>query len=102
MAFRAVQLTLTADTPTPTLVLGSGSGTTFKNIQGTLQDPLPVSIKNEDGTAVVWWGGSDVDSTNGQSIAPGGTIVMNLYNPSEIPYVWSTGTPIVSVTCGRQ
>ena len=102
MAFSCRQLTLVGSTPTITLVRGSGSGTTFKNIEGSLQDPLPLSIKNEDGSAVVWWGGSDVDSTHGQSIPPGGTVVMNVYNPSEIPYVWSSGTPIVSVVCGRQ
>lgn len=101
MAFSARQITLVANTITPTLVQGT-TGTKFKNIVGTLQDPLPVSIKNEDATAVVYWGGSDVSATAGQSIPAGGTVLMNVYGASEIPYVFSTGTPIVSVVVGRQ
>lgn len=104
MAFRSVQLTLVASTPTPCLVLGtpSESNTVFGNIKGTLQDPVPVIIKNEDAAAIVWWGGPSVSATYGQSIPPGGSVTMNLYGEQEIPYVFSTGTPIVSVTCGRQ
>lgn len=101
MAFSARQITLLGSTAAPVLVKGV-TGSQFKNIIGTLQDTLPVIIKNEDATAIVYWGGSDVDDTHGQSIAPGGEVVMNLYNESEIPYVWSTGTPIVSVVVGRQ
>lgn len=99
MAFKAIQLT--GGAAQAALVLGTGAAQ-FKNIKGTLQDPLPVSIKNEDATAVVWWGGSDVSATKGQSIPAGGTVIMNLYNESEIPYVFSTGTPVISVVCGRQ
>jgi hypothetical protein len=102
MAISSRQKALTASTAQACLVAGTGSGFTFKNIHGTLQDPIPVSIKNEDASAVVYWGGSDVDSTHGQSIPAGGVVVMNLYGESEIPYVWSSGTPTVSVTCGRQ
>lgn len=99
---KAIQLTLVADTATPCLVKGNGSGTTLKNISGTVQDPLPVEIKNEDGASIIWVGGSDVDMTHGQSIGPGASKAMNLYGESEIPYVWSTDTPIVSVLVGRQ
>jgi hypothetical protein len=102
VAFSCRQITLVASTATPCLVAGTGTGTTFVNIVGNLQDPLPVSIKNEDASAVVWWGGSDVSATKGQSIAAGSSVTMNLYGASEIPYVFSTGTPIVSVLCGRQ
>lgn len=104
MAIKARQVTLTANTPQACLVQGTGAGFTFTNIKGTLQDPLPVVIKNEDQNTgiVVWWGGSDVDSTHGQSLQPGESVPMALYNETEIPYVWSTGTPVVSVVCGRQ
>lgn len=102
MAFSGRQVTLTASTPQACLVKGTGSGFTFKNILGTVVDPIPISIKNEDGTAIVYWGGSDVDNTHGQTINPGQVVQMNVYNESEIPYVWSTGTPIVSVVAGRQ
>ena len=98
----ARQLTLVANTATPALVFGDGTGTTFKNINGTLQDPIPVIIKNEDATAIVYVGGPDVSATKGQSIAAGSTFTANLYGSSEIPYVFSVGTPIVSVLLGRQ
>lgn len=105
MALSARQITLVASTPTPCLVLGTGSGSTFKNInKGTVQDPLPVVVKNEDANTgiVVWIGGSDVSATNGMSLQPGESLPMALYNDTEIPYVFSTGTPVVSVLCGRQ
>ena len=103
MALSVRQITLVASTATPLLVLGTGTGTTFKNVGGTVTDPLPVSIKNEDSAATVWIGGSDVTNTKGQSIPPGGTMTMNLYgNPVDLPYAFSTGTPIVSVMAGRQ
>jgi hypothetical protein len=103
MAFSARQITLVANTATPLLVLGTGSGSTFVNINSsTIQDPLPVSIKNEDASAVVYIGGPDVSTTNGQSIAAGATFPMNLYGTSEIPYAYSASTPIVSVLVGRQ
>lgn len=98
MAFKAIQLV--AGAAQPALVLGTGAGQ-FKNIQGSLQDPLPVSIKNEDPTAVMWWGGPDVSATKGQSISPGNTVIMNVYNESEIPWVFGTGGTF-SVVCGRQ
>jgi hypothetical protein len=101
MAFKCIQLTLDAETPTPTIVRGTGDGQ-FVNAFGTVTDPIPVSIKNEDEADVVWWGGPDVTDLIGQSIPPGGIIVMNLYGESEIPYVYSDGTPIVSVLLGRQ
>jgi hypothetical protein len=102
MAFSARRITLVASTATPCLVFGTGAGTTFKNVAGSVQDPLPVIIKNEDASAIVYVGGPDVANTAGQSLAPGASIPMNVYGTSEIPYVWSTGTPVVSVLCGRQ
>lgn len=98
MGFKAIQLT--AGAAQACLVQGSGAGQ-FKNISGTVQDPLPVSIKNEDPAVTMWWGGPDVSATKGQSIAPGATVVMNLYNDSEIPWLFAaSGT--FSVVCGRQ
>src|SRR5215467_6716090 len=103
MGLSARQITLVTSTATALLVVGSGSGTTFKNISGTTQDPLPVSVKNEDASIVVWLGGSDVSATNGQSLNPGQTILMNLYGtPVDIPYAFAVGTPKVSVLVGRQ
>lgn len=103
MAIKVVQLTLTADTATPTLVQGSGDAQ-FKNVSGQANDPLSVVIKNEDDAATVYWGGSNVDATHGQSLAPGASQTFALVGipVSDIPYVYSTGTPIVSVAVGRQ
>jgi hypothetical protein len=101
VAFKCVQLTLVASTATPAIVKGS-SAAQFLNAFGSVTDPIPVSIKNEDASAVVYWGGSNVDATHGQSIPAGGAVIMNLYGDSEVPYVYSTGTPIVSVLLGRQ
>lgn len=102
MALSARQLTLVASTPTKTIVGGDGTGTTFKNVAGTVSDPLPLEIKNEDATAVVWVGGPDVSATKGQSLPAGQTFTANVYGTSDIPFVFSTGTPIVSVLLGRQ
>jgi hypothetical protein len=101
MALSARQITLVTSTATPLLVQGSGAGTTFKNIAGTTVDPLPVSLKNEDASVVIWIGGPDVSATNGQSLNPGQSTVMNVYS-NDLPYAFSTGTPIVSVMVGRQ
>ena len=103
MALSARQITLVASTATPLLVSGTGSGTTFKNASGgTVTDSLPVRIRNEDASATVWIGGSDVSATAGQSLKPGEIMTMNVYGISEIPWAFSTGTPVVSVLCGRQ
>ena len=102
MALKAVQLTLVGSaSAVPVLVKGTGAGQ-FKTIVGSGQDPLPVSIQNEDAAAIVWVGGPDCDATHGQSIQPLSSKVMNLYGESEIPYVFSTGAPIVSILVGRQ
>lgn len=101
MAFSARQITLVASTPTALLVQGTTT-TKFINIQGSLTDPLPVTIKNEDASATVWIGGPDVSATKGQSLQPLGSYTYNLYGSAEIPYAFSTGTPIISVCLGRQ
>lgn len=100
MAFKAIQLV--AGAAQAAIVQGAGAAQ-FVNapVKGTLQDPIPVSIKNEDATATMWWGGPDVSATKGQSIAPGATVVMNVYGASEIPWVFGTGGTF-SVVCGRQ
>lgn len=101
MALVARQITLVASTATALLVAGT-TGTKFNNIQGNVTTPLGVSIKNEDTAATVWIGGSDVSATKGQSLAPGQTLPLALFGSSEIPYAFSTGTPIISVICGQQ
>jgi hypothetical protein len=101
MPLVARQILLVTSTATPLIVKGSGSGTTFKNTDGTLQDPIPVIVKNEDTVITVWIGGSDVDATHGQSLAPGQTLPINMYG-SDVPYAFAVGTPIVSVLVGRQ
>lgn len=102
MALSARQITLAATTATPLIVKGDGTGTTFKNTQGSLQDPIPVEIRNEDGAAIVFIGGPDVSNTKGQQLRAGESKVMNLYGEKEIPYAYSAGTPLVSVLLGRQ
>lgn len=101
MAFKSVHLTLVSTTATAAIVQGSGS-TQFKTTSGTLQDPLPVCITNTDKSVTVYLGGPDVTDSNGTPIPPGGQFPCNLYGTGEIPYLYSTGTPIVAILCGRQ
>ncbi|HXA33384.1 MAG TPA: hypothetical protein VNV87_14090, partial [Acidimicrobiales bacterium] len=69
MAFSCRQITLVGSaTAVPVLVQGT-TGTKFLVIAGNLQDPLPITIKNEDASAVVYVGGPDCSATKGQSIA---------------------------------
>lgn len=99
MAFDTAQITLVASTITPLLVQGTGAST-FLNIDGSLQDPLPVQFMIESGT--VYWGGPNVSATIGFPMIANVPVVVNCYGSSEIPYVFSTGTPVVYVVCGRQ
>lgn len=103
MPLRARQITLVASTATPLLVKGT-TGTKFPNIAGTVSDPIPIQLRNEDAAAIIWIGGPDVDATHGQSLKPGETMPLNVYgfDGLEIPYAFSTGTPIISVLAGRQ
>lgn len=101
MAFSSRVVTVGAASATPLLVLGTGSGTTFKNIQGTLQDPLPVIVTNT-GAATLFIGGSDVTNVNGFPLAQNQSLPMALYNPSEIPYAYSVAGTTVPVLVGRQ
>jgi hypothetical protein len=99
----ARQITLVGSTITPLIVAGAAlTGTTFVNVNGSTQDPLPCRLRNADAAAVVWIGGPDVSATKGTSLKAGETLTMNLYGSSEIPYAFSTGTPIVEVLLGRQ
>lgn len=104
MAFKAYDITLVEETPTPCLVFGNGDGQIVNMpAKGSVGDPIPVMIKNEDGALTVLWGGPDIDNTHGQSIPPGGVVPMNLYGESEIPWVYSpSGTPTITVVVGRQ
>lgn len=102
MAFKSHHITLVASTSTALLVKGNGSGTTFKNVVGHVADPIPVQVRNEDSTLTCYIGGPDVSASNGRSLAPGEIFTANLYGEEEIPYVFSTGTAILSVLCGRQ
>jgi hypothetical protein len=101
MALSARQITLPANTPTNLFVLGNGTGFTFKVTRGTVSDPMPVTVKNEDPSLILWIGGPDVSPTNGQSLAPGQTFTVNMYG-GDMPWGFSTGSPIVSVLAGRQ
>ena len=103
MAFKSVQLTLST-TAQAAIVKGSSAGQFVIGLTNSgLQDPLPVSIKNEDAAIVIYWGGPGVTSTTGQSIAAGSEIIMNLYGQLEVPYlVAASGTPVASVVLGRQ
>jgi hypothetical protein len=99
MAFKAVQITLVANTATPLLVQGT-TGTRFlEPFNGTVSDPIPCQFMVTSGT--VFWGGPDVDATHGFPLVANSPVVSNLYG-TEIPYVFSTGTPVVYVVLGRQ
>lgn len=98
MAFKAVQITLAASTATPLLVEGT-SGTEFANITGTVTDPIPCMFFCTSGT--VFWGGPNLDNTTGVPLPANTPVQLNLYG-GDIPYVWSSGTPVVYVVCGQQ
>ena len=98
MALATQQITLVASTPTALLVQGT-TGTKFANITGNLQDPLPVQFMIASGT--VYWGGPNVSATNGFPMTANVPVVMALYK-NDIPYVFSTGTPVVYVAVGGQ
>ena len=99
MAFNTASITLVASTATALLVQGGGANQ-FKNISGTLQDPLPVIIVNTSATAT-FIGGSGVTAT-GFPLIQNVPVVMALYGPSEVPYAFSAGTPTINVLVGRQ
>lgn len=101
MAFKAYQITPDAATATPVIVVGTGDGQ-IVNWPGSVSQMIPVSIKNEDASALIYWGGPDVDDTHGQSIAAGGSVPLNLFGEGEIPYVWSADGTVVSVVVGQQ
>jgi hypothetical protein len=99
VAFSTQQITLVAATATPLLVQGS-TGTDFINIDGSVTDPLPVMFMISSGT--VFWGGPNVSTSNGFPMIANTPVVINCYGSSEIPYVYSAGTPVVYVAVGRQ
>ena len=96
MALKAVQITLVTSTATPLLTKAL-----FPNVVGAAADPIPLIVKNEDASIVVWIGGPNVDATHGQSLVAGASIPMALYS-NDVPYAFAVGTPIVSVLAGRQ
>lgn len=102
MAFKTAALTLVGSTATAALVKGSGTGQ-FKNIVGTVTDPIPVMIMNTSATATLV-GGPNVGTTGdpGFPLVQNVPFVVNCYGESEIPYLYSTGTPTINVICGRQ
>ena len=99
MSLRARQITLVISTATNLVTVANG----FQNIQGgSLQDPLPIIVKNEDGALTVYIGGPDVDATHGLSLAAGQSLPMALYG-GDTPWAFcGTGTPVISVLAGRQ
>jgi hypothetical protein len=98
MALKTRQFALAQNTPT--LLLPSN---VFTNLTFGLMDSLPVSIKNEDTTAVIWIGGPDVSNTQGQSLQPGQQVPYAVFS-NDFPYAYTTSasTPIISVQVGRQ
>lgn len=99
MAFKAVQITATGSTPVALIVAGDGTGTTFKNAQGSVQNPLPISFLVTGGTT--YWGGPTVSNTTGQILIANSPIIMNVY-ADDLPYVWSAGSNTVYVVVGQQ
>jgi hypothetical protein len=97
MPLLAVQTTLVAATPAALMTTAG-----FNNVTGTVAEPLFVSIKNEDASAIVWIGGSNVSPTHGQSLGPGATMQLELRS-GDIPYAYcAAATPIISVIAGLQ
>ena len=102
MSLSARQITLSDSAATPLLVEGI-TGTEFRNIEGSLQDPLPLLLQNLDNTIDIWIGGEDVSTTKGWLLVPGASIPMQLFGSSEIPYaIAASGTPVIAVLVGRQ
>lgn len=98
MTIKCVQFALAQNTATNLTPSSS-----FPNLLPSLQDPTPISIKNEDASAVIYIGGPDVTNTKGQSLAAGASMPMALY-ANDVPwgYTTSAANPIVSVMVGLQ
>ncbi len=98
MTIKAVQFALVQNTAT-NLVPSSS----FPNLIGSIQDPTPLVLKNEDAAAVIWIGGPDVSASKGLSLAAGASIPMALY-ANDIPWGFTTSgaSPIISVMVGLQ
>jgi hypothetical protein len=101
MALASRQVATNAVTAVPLLVQGSGASQ-FKNIAGSIQDPLPIIIQNNS-AILIYIGGPDVTTSNGFPLAAGQSLPMALYGTSEIPYaIAASATPSISILAGRQ
>lgn len=98
MTIKAVQFALAQNTAT-NLVPSSS----FPNLIGSIQDPTPLVLKNEDAAVTIWIGGPDVSATKGQSLVAGQSIPMALY-ANDIPWGFtsSAANPVISVMVGLQ
>jgi hypothetical protein len=98
VAIKSRQFALVQNTPTNLVPPAS-----FSNLVGHVQDTVPVQVKNEDSSAIIWLGGPDVSDTRGQSLGPGETQPYALY-ANDYPYAYTTSasSPIVSVQVLRQ
>ncbi len=104
MALRSQAIALNTSTATPLLVKGTSSGQ-FPNISGTVNDPLPVIIQNNNASISITVGGPNVASEGGVVIPAGSSLQLSLIGSpvSDIPYaVSASATPNATVICGRQ
>lgn len=102
MAFASAQITLVGSTATPTLVQGT-TGTKFPNVPvANVQDQVSVWLLNPTTTAT-YVGGPGVTNSNGMVMVQ--NVLMGplpVYSDNEVPYVYSAGTPTISVLVNRQ
>jgi hypothetical protein len=110
MGVLSVQIALNSATATPLIVHGTGTGTggdtTFKNTEGSIDDPIPALVTNlaASGGAVVWVGGQGVTTSTGTPIQPLASLPFSFVG-SDSRALWAisgSDTPSVSVCLLRQ
>ena len=108
MGVHSVQISVTTGAAVPLMVFGPGAGgadTTFKNISGTVGDPLPVLVTNlAAATDVVYVGDQTVTTSTGTPIQPLASLPFNFVG-SDAHHLWaiaSGGNTSVAVLALRQ
>ena len=90
--------TTTGVSPDPAV---DGNNGTYR--AGTVNDPVPIIIENQDGNNGVTLGGSGVSAGGaGTILAAGASITRNVVGNDSEYVIANNGTPVVSVEPGRQ
>lgn len=104
----SVQIPTSTTTAVALVVQGPGAGgtdTTFKNVTGSIGDPLPILVTNTAAaTDVVYVGGPSVTTSTGTPIQPLAALPFSFVgtDATQLYAIASAGTPSVAVFAERQ